>query len=154
MDGVSPVNVTTLFVRYLQEVREEQGKPRWETVLAADSPDASPAAKRGFAALLAKTWVRLEGHIRAEGAGGVVLLHDATPLARYQGGDQLISRITVAARDAAEAPFGLWLLCPMENPHLGHPLLNRETVPVIPGDSEQLWVPEGFGRPGNVRGAA
>lgn len=72
------------------------------------------------------------------------MLHDATPLARYAGGLELLAKLEVAARDAAEAPFGLWLVCPMENPQAS-PLLDRKTVSVIPGDAEQLFVPAGFG---------
>jgi serine/threonine protein kinase len=147
MDGVTPVNVTAVFVRFLREIVEKQGRPRWETVLAADSDDASPAARRGFAQLVRAVWERLEEHVRAAGNGGVVLLHDATPLARYTGGAELLARLTVAARDAGESPFGLWLLCPMEDPR-GVPLLDRQTVSVIPGDAEQLYVPEGFGGSG------
>ena len=53
-----------------------------------------------------------------------MLLHDATPLARYTGGLELLARLAVGARDAAESPHGLWLLCPMEDPQ-GFPLLDR-----------------------------
>jgi serine/threonine protein kinase len=147
MDGVTGVNVTATFTRLLREVVAEQGRPRWETVLAADSPDASPAARNGLAQLLSKTWERLEAHVRAAGASGIVALHDATPLARYAGGPELLAKLTVAARDACEAPFGMWLVCPMEDPQ-GSPLLDRKTVSVIPGDAEQLYVPEGFGSSG------
>ena len=44
LDGVTGVNVTTEFVRTLRAVVAERGRPKWETVLAADSPDASPTA--------------------------------------------------------------------------------------------------------------
>jgi hypothetical protein len=143
LDGVTPVNVTASFVTFLRSIVAEAGRPRWELVLAADSPDASPAARNGFTQLLRKTWNRLEEHVRAVGSAGIVLLHDATPLARYTGGADLLAKITVAARSAAEAPHGLWLLCPMEDPH-GLPLLDRTTVSVIPGDAEQLYVPGDF----------
>ena len=143
LDGVTPVNVTAEFVRTLHAVVAEQGRPKWETVLAADSPDASPAARTGFTQLLQKTWTRLEEHIRAGGNSGIVLLHDATPLARYTGGAELLARLAVAARDAAESPVGLWLLCPMEDPQ-APPQLDRVTVSVIPGDAEQLYVPGEF----------
>ena len=43
LSGVTPVNVTALFIRTLQEIVKEEGKPRWESVLAADSEDASTA---------------------------------------------------------------------------------------------------------------
>ena len=51
MDGVTSVNVTARFVGLLKEIVAEQGRPKWETVLAADSPEASPAARNGFAQL-------------------------------------------------------------------------------------------------------
>lgn len=142
LDGVTPVNVTTAFVTFLREIVTAAGRPRWETVLAADSPDASPAARTGFTQLLRKTWDRLDEHVRAAG-GGIVLLHDATPLARYTGGAELLAKLTVAARSAADSPHGLWLLCPMEDPH-ALPELDRTTVSVIPGDAEQLYVPRDF----------
>ena len=47
---------------------------------------------------------------------GTVLLHDATPLARYPGGVELLSRLAAAARRPDEAPYGLWLVCPMDDP--------------------------------------
>ena len=52
LDGVTGVNVTTEFVRILRAVVAERGRPKWETVLAADSPDASPTARNGLAQLL------------------------------------------------------------------------------------------------------
>jgi len=144
MDRVHPVNVAEEFVRLLREVVAEQGRPSWEVVLSADSDSASPAAKSGLAALLAKTWDRLESHVRATGEGSTVLLHDATPLARYSGGNDLLAKLAVAARDAGESPRGLWLLCPMGNPD-EPPSLDGMTVGVDPGDAEQLSVPDGFG---------
>ena len=57
--------MTALFVRTLQEIVEAAGRPRWESVLAADSEDASPQAKVGFARLLDTTWSRLEEHVRS-----------------------------------------------------------------------------------------
>jgi len=143
LDGVTSVNVTREFVRTLRAIVAERGRPQWKTVLDADSPDASPAAKTGFNQLLNDTWVRLEEHIRAAGNGGIVLLHDATPLARYTGGPELLGKLVVAARDSAESPVGLWLLCPMEDPQ-APPRLDRETVGVLPGDAEQLYIPGEF----------
>jgi hypothetical protein len=143
LDGVTGVNVTTEFVRTLRAIVAERGRPKWETVLAADSPDASPTAINGLAELLQETWTRLDEHIRALGNSSIVLLHDATPIARYPGGVELLAKLTVAARDAEESPAGLWLLCPMEDPQ-SPPQLDRVTVSVIPGDAEQLYVPGEF----------
>jgi serine/threonine protein kinase len=140
LDGVTPVNVTREFVSILRRVVAREGRPRWETVLAADSPSASSAAKTGFAQLLTKTWTLLEEQIRTAGNSGIVLLHDATPIARYTGGVELLARLVGAARDAQESPAGLWLLCPMEDPQ-ALPRLDQLMVSVLPGDAEQLYVP-------------
>jgi serine/threonine protein kinase len=147
LDGVTSIDVTAEFVRTLRAIVAEQGRPKWETVLAADSPNASPAARTGFTQLLQKTWTRLEEQIWASGSSGIVLLHNSTPLARYTGGAELLARLAVAARDAAESPAGLWLLCPMEDPQ-AHPQLDRVTVSVIPGDAEQLYIPGEFAERG------
>jgi hypothetical protein len=137
---ITGVHVTETFVRMLREVVAERGKPRWETVLDADTADASPAARTGFGRLLDEVWDRLERHIRS--AGGTVLLHDATPLARYPGGMELLTRMASAARQSDERPYGLWLLCPMEAPR-GPALLDAQTVSAL-GENEQLAVPRGF----------
>jgi len=156
LDGVTPIDVTAEFVATLRVVVAEQGKPRWDTVLAADSPDASPAARTGFGRLLDQTWRRLERRIRAAGGEAsdrIVLLHDAAPLARYTGGAELLARLAAAARQADEAPHGLWLLCPMPDP-AGQPRLDNFTVGVIPGDAEQVIVPSGLAIPDGSRRAS
>ena len=80
-------------------------------MLAADSDTVAPSARVGFGRLVDEAWRRLDQRIRS--ADGVVFLYDATPLARYIGGDELLARLVSAARQADEAPHGLWLLCPM-----------------------------------------
>jgi len=153
LDGVTAIDVTAEFVATLRAVVAEQGRPRWETVLAADSPDASPAARTGFGRLLDQTWQRLERRIRTtdgEATDRIVLLHDAAPLARYTGGPELLARLAAAARQADEAPHGLWLLCPMPDP-VGQPRLDNLTVGVIPGDAEQVVVPSGLVIPDSSR---
>jgi serine/threonine protein kinase len=139
MDGVQAVNVTSTFITLLKGIVEEAGRPRWDTVLAADDESATPAAKTGFARLINATWDRLDADIRATAPSGIVLLHDATPLSRYLGGPELLARLAGAARDAGESPHGLWLLCPMQNPK-DPPRLDGMTVGVIPGDAEQVVV--------------
>jgi serine/threonine protein kinase len=139
LDGVTAVNVTSTFITLLKGIVEEAGRPRWDTVLAADKESARPAEKTGFARLLNATWDLLDTHIRAIAPGGIVLLHDATPLTRYTGGPELLARLAGAAREAGESPRGLWLLCPMQNPK-DPPRLDGMTVGVIPGDAEQVVV--------------
>ncbi len=160
LDGVTAIDVTAEFVSTLRAVVGEQGKPQWETVLAADSADASPAARTGFGRLLDQTWQRLERRIRAasgpandESAGRIVLLHDATPLARYTGGAELLARLAAAARQADEMPHGLWLLCPMPDP-AGQPRLDNLTIGVIPGDAEQVVIQSAFATPDGSRRAS
>jgi serine/threonine protein kinase len=155
LDGVTGVNVTAEFVRLLRDeaAAHKPNAIRWTTVLSADSEDVPSNARRGFKQLLDAVWTGLETHIRGAGDGGIVLLHDATPLARYTGGEELLAKLAVAARDAEEKPFGLWVLCPMEDPK-GPPRLDQTTVSVIPGDAEQLDLPEGFGNgPDGVGGS-
>ncbi len=148
MDGVTPVDVTAEFVAALRAITAEQGRPRWESVLAADSDAAAPAAKAGFGRLLDETWRRLEARICS--AEGIVLLHDATPLARYTGGAELLARLVGAARRSDEAPHGLWLLCPMPEPR-DPARLDSLMVGVIPGDAEQLALPSSFLAPDDSR---
>jgi serine/threonine protein kinase len=133
---VSPVNVTEVFLTTLREIVRERGKPRWESVLAADAADATPAARAGFGRLLDAVWERLDKQVRA--MPGTVILHDATPLARYAGGTQLLSRLAAGARQADEAPHGLWLLCPMDDPRKPA-RLDEQTVATL-GENEQLVV--------------
>jgi hypothetical protein len=136
MDGVTPVSVARLFVSALRDLVTERGKPRWESVLAADSADAAPTAQAGFGKLVDTAWERLDVHARAH--EGVVLLVDATPLARYPGGLELLTRLASAGRQASEKPHGLWLLCPMEDPR--HPALLDGHIVGALGDGEQLVI--------------
>jgi serine/threonine protein kinase len=139
LSGVTPLHVTEVFVAALREIVGARGKPRWETVLAADTADASPAARTGFGRLLDEMWAELDARIRA--LDGVVLLHDATPLARYTGGMELLTRLAATARQADEPPHGLWLLCPMDDPSRPA-LLDGQTVSAL-GENEQVTVPSG-----------
>ncbi|MFG1999078.1 BREX system serine/threonine kinase PglW [Spirillospora sp. NPDC048911] len=140
MEGITPIHVAQTFLRTLRDIVTERGKPRWETVLAADSPDASPAARIGFQRLVDEVWERLEQQIQK--AEGTVLLHDATPLARYTGGSELLTRLKIAAQDSGHGPHGLWLFCPMADPN-GEASLDHQVVRAM-GENEQLAVPGGF----------
>jgi serine/threonine protein kinase len=136
LDGVTAVPMARLFVSALREIVTVRGKPRWESVLAADSPSASSVARAGFGRLVAEVWARIEDHVRS--APGIALVHDATPLARYGGGRELLARLASAARQADEVPFGLWLLCPMEDPRHAA-LLDGHIVGAL-GDGEQAVI--------------
>jgi hypothetical protein len=136
LDGITAVPVTRLFVSALREIVAARGKPRWETVLAADSTAAPPTAQAGFARLAEEAWERIDAHIR--GIHGIAFLSDATPLARYLGGMELLTRLASAARQADEIPLGMWLLCPMEDPRRPA-LLDGQLVGAL-GDNEQIVV--------------
>ena len=89
--------------------------------------------------LVARTWERLEAHIRCgRRSASIVALHDATPLARYTGGLELLARLAVAAGHAAESPsWPVAASARCEDPQ-DSPQLDGLTVSVIPGDAEQL----------------
>ncbi|MFI0483118.1 BREX system serine/threonine kinase PglW [Actinomadura sp. 9N215] len=140
MPEITPVNVARTFLTTLRAIVTERGRPRWETVLAADSPDASPTARAGFEKLVAEVWDRIQDEIR--NAPGTVLLHDATPLARYKGGMELLTRLKLAALTPDEGPHGLWVFCPMPDPNAEAAL--DHTVVRAMGENEQLAVPGGF----------
>ncbi|GAA4240570.1 BREX system serine/threonine kinase PglW [Actinomadura meridiana] len=140
LPDVTPINIARTFLTTLRAIVTERGRPRWETVLAADSPDASPTARAGFEKLVALVWDRMEDEIHA--APGTVLLHDATPLARYKGGMELLTRLKLAALAPDEEPHGLWVFCPMPDPNAEAAL--DHTVVRAMGENEQLAVPGGF----------
>ncbi|WP_168220948.1 BREX system serine/threonine kinase PglW [Actinomadura sp. WMMA1423] len=137
-DEVTPINVTTEFMRALREIVAARGKPTWTTMLGADPATAPPV----YHQLVAQAFTDVEKVIRA--AGCVPLLHDATPLARYKGGPELLSRLADAARDPHEAPHGLWLLCPMQDPK-ALPLLD-DVVVQTNTSNERLVLPGTFGQ--------
>jgi len=139
LTSVSTVNVADVFLAALREIVAQRGKPRWESVLAADTVDAPLPARTGFGRLLDTVWGRLDKQIRSR--PGTVLLHDATPLARYAGGTQFLSRLVADARQADETPHGLWLLCPMDDPRKPA-VLDELTVPAL-GENEQIVVRPG-----------
>ena len=148
MEGVAAVNVTASFVAGCSgEIVEDSGPPPLgDRPRRGLRPTLRPPRGRASPRLVGATWERLEAHIVAVGNGGIVLLHDAAPLAHYTGGGELLARLAVAARQAGEAPRGLWLFCPMQSPK-DSPRLDDVTVAVIPGDAEQLFVPDSFADP-------
>ncbi|MEU7833664.1 BREX system serine/threonine kinase PglW [Nonomuraea sp. NPDC049129] len=138
-------NVTKEFITALREVRDEWGLPDWPDVLATDSSDAPPEDQVGLADMTREAFELVEHRIRA--LDGMVLLHDAAPLAlrerggrlvsRYAGGAELLARLAEAARSSHEQPHGLWLLAPMADPR-ERAQLDRQAIEVIPGGNEEL----------------
>jgi serine/threonine protein kinase len=136
LDGVTAVPVAKLFVAALREIVAGRGRPRWEAVLAADSADAPSTAQAGLRRLMDEAWERIGAQVRA--VPGIAFLYDATPLARYPGGRELLTRLASAARQSDEAPLGLWLLCPMQDPR--RPALLDQHIVGALGDGEQVVV--------------
>ncbi|MEV5828463.1 BREX system serine/threonine kinase PglW [Spirillospora sp. NPDC052242] len=137
--GVTPVNVTSTFTEALRAIVAARGKPTWEKMLGAD-PAKAPHV---FHDLIDQALAEVEKKVA--GVEGVALLHDATPLARYKHGPDTLARIIEAARDPHENPYGLWLLCPMEDPNT-LPRLDGTAVPANT-DNEHLLLPRPFGQP-------
>ncbi|WP_052424041.1 BREX system serine/threonine kinase PglW [Nonomuraea candida] len=143
---VTAVDVTAEFVGALRAIRDQRGWPGWDVVTAADIPDADPDARAGFGIMTAEALLHLERRI--DSIGGATLLTDATPLARYSGGLELLARLAARARQSGEngsSPRALWLLCPMSDPQRP-PTLDNHGIGVLPGDAEQLVVPGRFAR--------
>ncbi|WP_199044187.1 BREX system serine/threonine kinase PglW [Glycomyces salinus] len=124
--GVRAVDLQAVFLGHLREyVAERGGKPPWETLLAADT-DTPPSA---FNKLLEKVWERVRAELLAEAEPPVLLLHNATPLARYEGGRRLLAELIEAARTPDTTPWGLWLLCPMASTNAPARLDDHEVHP-------------------------
>ncbi|GAA3473662.1 BREX system serine/threonine kinase PglW [Nonomuraea roseola] len=145
---VTPVNVTAEFMRQLHAIRDGQGWPDWSVVVDADVDHAAPDARAGFGIMVTEALRRLEQLIHS--IEGVALLTDATPLARYTGGPELIARLASRARQSAANPRGLWLLCPMSDPKRP-PTLEGHGIGVMPGDAEHIAIPPGFARADRLR---
>ncbi|TYK43413.1 BREX system serine/threonine kinase PglW [Actinomadura decatromicini] len=134
-EDVTPINVTAEFTRALRQIVAARGKPTWTTMLDADPSTAPPV----FHQLIAEAFAEVEKTIHTT---HVALLYDATPLARYKDGPELLARLADAARDPHEAPHGLWLLCPMADPKK-LPLLDDTVVPTNTSN-ERLVLPRQF----------
>ncbi|MBE2997699.1 BREX system serine/threonine kinase PglW [Nocardiopsis sp. HNM0947] len=148
MPGVVPFDVSAEFVQAMDEVRQEKGKGlTWRHLTQADSSRPRP---RPFQTMLELALQRVGERVREAGSAahhghGVVLLHRATPLARYEQGRALLGRLAEEARESGRSPHGLWLLCPMRGPQ-SPALLDGEPAGII-ADAEQVLLPRGFSAP-------
>ncbi|WP_431868917.1 BREX system serine/threonine kinase PglW [Nocardiopsis eucommiae] len=148
MPGTVPLDVSTEFVRVVDEVMEAKGRGlTWEHLAKADNSEPRP---RPFETLLQEVFQRLGERVRTASAespagSGVVVLYRATPLARYEAGRSLLGRLIQEAREADRAPYGLWLLCPMRGPQTPA-TLDGQPAGII-ADSEQVLLPRGFTAP-------
>lgn len=131
---IVPADVTTLFLDEFRALAAEQGTD-WSKVLRADEKlTRSGQMPTGLGSYVTRVLPRVEQRLLAlaTSAKTVLFLHSAGPLARYfdQGGHELLTRLQNAARRPADTPYGLWLLCPSENPK-ATPNLDGRTVEVI-----------------------
>ncbi|MCZ2527000.1 BREX system serine/threonine kinase PglW [Streptomyces sp. HB2AG] len=156
---VTPVALDELFLTALRELAEEQGV-QWQALLKADAKfTASGAIGMGLASYTRLASERVAARVTAlAGAAGpraVLLAHRAGLVARYweAGGRELLVALQEAARRPADAPHGLWLLVPMEDPEAS-PVLDGRTVEVVDRETQrvvldglflkELKQPEGF----------
>jgi serine/threonine protein kinase len=143
--GVTAIDVARLYMAKLHQAQEslaEQrgGRPDWSDVLEADRTDARPQARTGLATLSEPAWDALRSQVLE--AEGVVFLHDAAPLARIEGGMDLLRGLVAAARHKSK-PHALWLMCPMKNPERDA-TLDGQGVGALRVDNEQLTIPASF----------
>ncbi|MEU2827312.1 BREX system serine/threonine kinase PglW [Streptomyces lavendulae] len=138
---VLPVSLDELFLSVLRELATEHGVA-WQALLTADaSLTASGTIGAGLASYTRATAERVvtRAAALAEQAGPrtVLLAHEAALAARYwsSGGREALVALQEAARRPADAPHGLWLLVPMEDPEVS-PALDGRTVDIVDRASE------------------
>ncbi|MCC9307586.1 BREX system serine/threonine kinase PglW [Kitasatospora sp. RB6PN24] len=138
--AVQRIDLGAVFLEEFRALAEEKGQD-WAKVLRADAASAPGRVKPGLASFARAVWLRVEARLleRAAAPRTVLFLHDAGLLARFwgEGGHDLLVRLQAAARRPADAPHGLWLLCPVEA-RSDAPRLDGRTVEVIGGDGERL----------------
>jgi serine/threonine protein kinase len=139
--GVVPVSLDELFLTALRELAEEQGV-RWQALLKADVTFAVSgvigAALASYTRLAAeRVAVRVTALAEQSGPRTILLVHQAGLPARYweAGGRELLVTLQESARRPADAPHGLWLLVPAEDPQ-ATPALDGRTVDVVDRVSE------------------
>ncbi|MFB6844813.1 BREX system serine/threonine kinase PglW [Streptomyces sp. NPDC056373] len=142
--GVVPVSMDELFLGVLRELAAEHGV-EWQALLRADAAlTGSGTIGAGLASYTRVASERLVTRAAAlaerTGPRTVLLAHEASLMARYwtSGGSEALVALQEAARRPADAPYGLWLLVPMEDPELS-PALDGRTVDVVDRASE--WEP-------------
>ncbi|MFD5110143.1 BREX system serine/threonine kinase PglW [Streptomyces cinereoruber] len=139
--GAVPVSLDELFLTALRELSEEYGVG-WQALLRADAVFASSGTLgEGLAsytrAASERVVARAVALAEAAGPRTVLLAHRSALIARYwaAGGQDLLVALQESARRPADAPHGLWLLVPMEDP-AASPALDGRTVDVVDRVSE------------------
>ncbi|MGC9500629.1 hypothetical protein [Streptomyces sp. WG7] len=138
-----PVSLDDLFLTALRELAAENGV-EWQALLRADAAFAtSGTLGAGLASYARAATERVAERAVAlaeqTGPRTVLFAHEAALTARYwaAGGRELLVALQGAARRPADAPHGLWLLVPMEDPEAS-PALDGRTVDIVDQVSE--WV--------------
>ncbi|WP_405687138.1 hypothetical protein [Streptomyces sp. NBC_00057] len=133
---VTPPALDELLLTTLRELAQEQRAP-WQALLKADAAfAASGSIGAGLASYTRLALERFVAHVAelaaASGPRTVLLAHRAGLVARYweMGGRELLVALQNAAGRPADAPHGLWLLVPMEDPEAS-PALDGRTVDVV-----------------------
>lgn len=133
---VVPVDLNARFLEVFRELAEGLGTD-WPKVLRADAAfTQSGELKPGLRSYVQRVTDRLSADLAqlAETAGpkSVLFVHNAGLVARYfdGGGHDLLVNLQQSARRPANAPHGLWWLCPMEDPKQT-PSLDGRTVEVV-----------------------
>ncbi|MBB6475927.1 BREX system serine/threonine kinase PglW [Sphaerisporangium rubeum] len=133
------VNVTGLFLAALHELIDPKPLPKWETILGADLAEPGSRGALKLAEYVREAWTLAGPRLDTESAEGPVLLHDAAPLARYDG-MSVLRRLADRARGGGPA---VWLLCPMADPGRSPNLDGTLTPAQLPNEWIKLpdaWV--------------
>ncbi|MBT2488656.1 BREX system serine/threonine kinase PglW [Streptomyces sp. ISL-96] len=144
---VARVDLNSEFLTEFRALAEEKNQA-WDKVLGVDARfSAGGHISKGLAAYVRTVWSRVESRLLAHAAAprSVLFLHDAGLLARYwdEGGRDLLIRLQAAARRPAEAPYGLWMLSPVET-RSQLPHLDGRTIECIGGDGERTHLDTAF----------
>jgi hypothetical protein len=137
------VSLDELFLGALRELAAEQGVP-WQALVRADAAlTTSGSIGAGLASYtrLASERVVARAAALAErfGPRTVLIAHEGALAARYwtSGGREALVALQEAARRPADAPHGLWLVVPMEDPDVS-PALDGRTVDIVDRASEWM----------------
>ncbi|HXR74121.1 BREX system serine/threonine kinase PglW [Actinocrinis sp.] len=124
-------DVPRAFVGYVEEVVKRLATD-WVARVRGDAP-------RDDLVQLSGTSQRSDaegGRASARDRHRILFLHNASLLARYWefGGRDLLTALQKSARRPSEDPYGLWLLCPAENP---------QATPQLDGRLVETYAPDG-----------
>jgi serine/threonine protein kinase len=130
--GAEPVDVTARFVATVRATAKEVGVTDWDRVYATDKAGPEHPEWRYLQELARRAWGKLERELLDR--DGLLLLHGAGPMVRYDGMDSL-NRVAAAGR-TGQRPRGVWLLCPQRD-HGQSPRLDGTPVEIV---TENEWI--------------